>query len=104
MLVEFSAAASALKSSIDLQKAVAKRNAEVEPYERFQLRVEVGRQYTLARFVRQWFDLRHFLTDEPVDLGVEQQREYQQRCQQYQVGSPAVFQVAEPVTSVIQDQ
>jgi adenylate cyclase len=41
MLVEFSTAASALKSSIDLQKAVAKRNAEVEPYEQFQLRVEV---------------------------------------------------------------
>jgi class 3 adenylate cyclase len=41
MLVEFSTAASALQSSIDLQKAVAKRNAEVEPYEQFQLRVEV---------------------------------------------------------------
>jgi class 3 adenylate cyclase len=41
MLVEFSTAASALKSSIELQKALAKRNAEVEPYEQFQLRVEV---------------------------------------------------------------
>ncbi len=41
LFVEFSTAASALKSSIDLQKAVAKRNAEVEPYEQFQLRVEV---------------------------------------------------------------
>ena len=41
ILVEFSTAASALKSSIDLQKAVAKRNAEVEPYEQFQLRAEI---------------------------------------------------------------
>ena len=41
MLVEFSSAMSALQSSIDVQKAVAKHNAEVESHEQFQLRIEV---------------------------------------------------------------
>jgi adenylate cyclase len=41
VLVEFSSATSALKGSIDVQKAVAKHNAEVESHEQFQLRIEV---------------------------------------------------------------
>jgi class 3 adenylate cyclase len=41
MLVEFSSATSALQGSIDVQKVVAKHNAEVESHEQFQLRIEV---------------------------------------------------------------
>jgi adenylate cyclase len=41
VLVEFSRATSALQAAIDVQKAVAKHNAEVEPHEQFQLRIEV---------------------------------------------------------------
>lgn len=41
VLVEFSSATSAVKGSIDVQKAVAKHNAEVKSHEQFQLRIEV---------------------------------------------------------------
>ena len=41
VLVEFSRATSALQGSIDVQKAVAKHNGEVESHEQFQLRIEV---------------------------------------------------------------
>jgi adenylate cyclase len=41
LLVEFSRATSALKASIDVQKAVVKHNAEAESHEQFQLRIEV---------------------------------------------------------------
>ncbi len=41
VLVEFSRATSALQGAIDVQKAVAKHNAEVESHEQFQLRIEV---------------------------------------------------------------